>query len=216
MEFLAGFVDILLNLNEHLTELVAAYGPWVYFIVFLIVFAETGLVVMPFLPGDSLLFAAGAVAAGGGLDLPMLCGFLMLAAVLGNLVNYGIGKHSGEMLLRRYPGIVQPDHLAKTYDYFQRWGGKTVVIARFLPIVRTIAPFAAGVGQMDWRRYTLFSILGSVLWVMTLVPAGYFFGNVPVVRENFYIVVIGVIVVSLLPAILGVLRMRVASGRPPP
>ncbi len=120
------------------------------------------------------------------------------------------------MLLRRYPGIVQPDHLAKTYDYFQRWGGKTVVIARFLPIVRTIAPFAAGVGQMDWRRYTLFSVLGSVLWVMTLVPAGYFFGNVPVVRENFYIVVIGVIVVSLLPAILGVLRMRVASGRPPP
>lgn len=215
MELLAGFVDVLLHLNEHLTDLVAAYGPWVYAIVFLIVFAETGLVVMPFLPGDSLLFAAGAVAAGGGLDLPTLCGFLMLAAILGNLVNYGIGKTSGELLLRRYPRIVRAEHLERTYEYFHRWGGKTVVIARFLPIIRTIAPFAAGVGQMDWRRYTFFTVVGSMLWVLTLVPAGYFFGNVPIVRDNFYIVVIGVIVVSLLPALVGVLRLRFASGGTP-
>ena len=215
MELLAGLVDVLLHLNDHLAELVAAYGLWVYAIVFLIVFAETGLVVMPFLPGDSLLFAAGAVAAGGGLDMPALCGLLVVAAILGNLVNYTIGKTSGEMLLRRYPNIVRPEHLAQTYGYFQRWGGKTVVIARFLPIIRTIAPFAAGVGQMDWRRYTFFSVLGSILWVLTLVPAGYFFGNVPIVRDNFYIVVIGVIVVSLLPAILGVLRLRFATGGAP-
>jgi membrane-associated protein len=212
VEFLSGFLDILLNLNEHLTDLVLAYGGWVYAIVFLIVFAETGLVVLPFLPGDSLLFAAGAVAAGGGLDMPSLCGLLMLAAVLGNLVNYFIGRSSGEALLRRYPALVRPEHLTRTYEYFERWGGKTVVLARFLPIVRTIAPFAAGVGQMDWRRYLLFSVVGSVLWVMTLVPAGYYFGNVPIVRDNFYIVVIGVIVVSLLPALLGVIRLRFDSG----
>jgi membrane-associated protein len=212
VEFLALLLDFVLNLNDHLTELVANYGLWVYAIVFLIVFAETGLVVMPFLPGDSLLFAAGAVAAGGGLDMPSLCLLLMAAAILGNMVNYVIGKTSGEMLLRRYPGIVRRDHLERTYEYFQRWGGKTVVIARFLPIVRTIAPFAAGVGQMDWRRYLAFSVIGSALWVLTLVPAGYYFGNVPIVRENFYIVVIGVIVISLLPAVIGVLRLRLAAG----
>jgi membrane-associated protein len=208
VEFLGLLLDFILNLNDHLTELVAAYGIWVYAIVFLIVFAETGLVVMPFLPGDSLLFAAGAVAAGGGLDMPSLCGLLVVAAILGNMVNYVIGKSSGEMLLRRYPNLVRRDHLDRTYEYFQRWGGKTVVIARFLPIVRTVAPFAAGVGQMDWRRYLVFSVVGSVLWVLTLVPAGYYFGNVPIVRENFYIVVIGVIVISLLPAVVGILRLR--------
>jgi membrane-associated protein len=212
VELLGVLLDFILHLNDHLTELVAAYGIWVYAIVFLIVFAETGLVVMPFLPGDSLLFAAGAVAAGGGLDLPTLCALLVAAAILGNMVNYTIGKTSGEMLLRRFPALVRREHLERTYAYFQRWGGKTVVIARFLPIVRTVAPFAAGVGQMDWRRYLGFSVIGSVLWVMTLVPAGYFLGNVPIVRDNFYIVVIAVIVVSLLPAILGVVRLRYASG----
>jgi len=199
VEFAAPLLDFVLNLNDHLTGLVAAYGIWVYAILFLIVFAETGLVVMPFLPGDSLLFAAGAVAAGGGLDVPSLCLLLMAAAILGNMVNYAIGKTSGEMLLRRYPGIVRRDHLDRTYEYFRRWGGKTVVNARFLPIVRTVAPFAAGVGQMDWRRYLAFSVVGSALWVLTLVPAGYFFGNVPIVKKNFELVVVGIVLMSVLP-----------------
>ncbi|MEO8224252.1 MAG: DedA family protein [Gammaproteobacteria bacterium] len=207
-ELIPQFIDFVLHLNVHLDELVSSYGVWVYAILFLIIFCETGLVVLPFLPGDSLLFAAGAVAASGRLDILALCSLLIAAAVLGNAVNYWVGRLAGAEMQRRFPRLIKPQHLARTRAYFERFGGKTIVIARFVPIVRTIAPFAAGVGEMPHLRFQGYSIAGSLLWVLLLVPAGYFFANVPVVKENFSVVIIGIIIVSILPAIVEFVRER--------
>lgn len=201
-------VDFVLHINKHLDTLAAAYGPWIYGILFLIVFAETGLVVFPFLPGDSLLFAAGALAASGRLDLALLCGLLIAAAVLGNSVNYWVGKVAGRGLTIRFPRLIRRQHMERTHEYFARYGGKTLVIARFVPIVRTIAPFAAGVGQMKHSLYMFYNVLGSLLWVLLLVPAGYFFANVPIVQDNFSAVILAIIVLSILPGIVGYLRER--------
>jgi membrane-associated protein len=201
-------VDFILHLDVHLDELVANYGVWIYAILFLIIFCETGLVVMPLLPGDSLLFAAGALAASGRLDVGLLCVLLIAAAILGNAVNYWVGRVAGTGLQRRFPRLIRQQYLDKTHAYFERYGGKTIIIARFVPIVRTIAPFAAGVGQMTHLRYQFYNVTGSVLWVLLLVPAGYFFANVPFVKENFSAVVLGILILSVLPAIVEFVRGR--------
>jgi membrane-associated protein len=208
MDLLLYLVDFVLHLDVHLDELVSNYGTWIYVILFLIIFCETGLVVMPLLPGDSLLFAAGAIAASGRLDVGLLCILLIVAAILGNAVNYWVGRVAGVELQRRFPGLIRQHYLDKTHAYFERYGGKTIVIARFVPIVRTVAPFAAGVGQMSHARYQAYNVAGSVLWVLLLVPAGYFFANVPVVRENFSFVVIAIILLSIMPAVVEFLRQR--------
>lgn len=212
VDLLLQLVDFILHLDVHLDELVANYGTWIYAILFLIIFCETGLVVLPLLPGDSLLFAAGAVAASGRLDLGLLCVLLLVAAILGNAVNYWVGRVAGVELQRRFPRLIRQQYLDKTRAYFERYGGKTIIIARFVPIVRTVAPFAAGVGQMAHLRYQAYNVAGSVLWVMLLVPAGYFFANVPIVKENFSAVVIGIIIVSLLPAVVEFVRGRARTA----
>jgi len=208
VDLLLQLVDFVLHLDVHLDELVANYGTWIYAILFLIIFCETGLVVLPLLPGDSLLFAAGAVAASGRLDIVGLCILLVTAAILGNAVNYWVGRLAGHELQRRFPRLIKQQYLDRTRAYFERYGGKTVIIARFVPIVRTVAPFAAGVGQMTHLRYQLYNITGSVLWVLLLVPAGYFFANVPIVKENFSAVIIGIIIISVLPAVIEFVRER--------
>lgn len=208
-------VDFILHLDVHLDELVANYGLWIYAILFLIIFCETGLVVLPLLPGDSLLFAAGAIAASGRLDIALLCVLLVTAAILGNAVNYWVGRVAGMELQRRFPRLIRQQYLDKTHAYFERYGGKTIIIARFVPIVRTVAPFAAGVGRMSHLRYQFYNVTGSVLWVLLLVPAGYFFANVPIVKENFSAVVIGIIVLSVLPAIVEFLRERTRVAQSP-
>ena len=212
-DLIAQFIDIALHLDVHLDALVGDYGTWVYAILFLIVFCETGLVVLPFLPGDSLLFAAGALSASGRLDFSLLALLLIVAAILGNTVNYWVGRLVGHELKLRFPRLIRQDHLDKTHAYFERYGGKTIVIARFVPIVRTVAPFAAGIGQMSHLRYQIYNVIGSLLWVLLLVPAGYFFANVPFVKNNFSVVVLGIVFLSILPGIIGVVRAWAAPKR---
>ena len=213
LDLFLQLVDFILHLDVHLDELVANYGTWIYAILFLIIFCETGLVVMPLLPGDSLLFAAGAVAASGRLDVVLLCVLLVTAAILGNAVNYWVGRLAGVELQRRFPRLIKQQYLDRTRAYFERFGGKTIVIARFVPIVRTVAPFAAGVGQMTHLRYQFYNVSGSVLWVLLLVLAGYFFANVPIVKQNFSAVIIGIIIVSVLPAVVEFARERLRVAR---
>ncbi|QXI27878.1 DedA family protein [Pseudomonas vanderleydeniana] len=202
-------LDLILHLDVYLDMLVNNYGPWIYAILFLVIFCETGLVVMPFLPGDSLLFIAGAVAAGGGMDPVLLAGLLMLAAILGDSTNYIIGRTAGEKLFSNPNSkIFRRDYLQKTHDFYDRHGGKTVTLARFLPILRTFAPFVAGVGKMPYARFFGFSVLGTVLWVGGLVTLGYFFGNVPFIKKNLSLLVVFIILLSLVPMIIGVLRSR--------
>lgn len=204
MEFFAHFVDIVLHLDVYLASLVGQYGPWIYGILFAIIFAETGLVVIPFLPGDSLLFVAGALAAVGGMDIGMLMLVLSLAAILGDNLNYSIGRYLG-------PRVFQwPDSrffnrraLERTHAFYERHGGKTIVMARFLPLFRTFAPFVAGVGTMNWLRFTMFNIGGGMLWVVSLCQVGYWFGNVPFIKQNLTPVIVAIIVVSLIPALVG-------------
>jgi membrane-associated protein len=202
-------LDLILHLDVYLDLLVNNYGPWIYAILFLVIFCETGLVVMPFLPGDSLLFIAGAVAAGGGMDPVLLGGLLMLAAVLGDSTNYVIGRTAGEKLFSNPNSkIFRRDYLQKTHDFYDKHGGKTVTLARFLPIIRTFAPFVAGVAKMPYPRFFGFSVLGTILWVGGLVTLGYFFGNVPFIKKNLSLLVVAIILLSLVPMILGVVRSR--------
>ena len=185
------------------------YGVWIYAILFLVIFCETGLVVMPFLPGDSLLFIAGAVAAGGGMDPVLLGGLLMLAAILGDSTNYVIGRTAGERLFSNPNSkIFRRDYLQKTHDFYDKHGGKTVTLARFLPILRTFAPFVAGIAKMPYPRFFGFSVFGTVLWVGGLVTLGYFFGNVPFIKKNLSLLVVFIILLSLVPMIIGVVRSR--------
>ena len=207
-------IDIILHLDVYLDMLVNNYGPWIYAILFLVIFCETGLVVMPFLPGDSLLFIAGAVAAGGGMDPVLLAGLLMLAAIMGDSTNYVIGRTAGERLFSNPNSkIFRRDYLEKTHDFYERHGGKTVTMARFLPIFRTFAPFVAGVARMFYPRFFMFSVFGTILWVGGLVTLGYFFGNVPFIKKNLSLLVVGIILLSLVPMIIGVIRSRL--GRTP-
>lgn len=212
MDLLLFLIDFILHVDVHLKELFDNYGVWVYAILFLIIFCETGLVVTPFLPGDSLLFAAGALTVGSALDVNVLAGVLVAAAVLGNVVNYTLGHFFGEQLFRRPDSkIFRRDYLDKTHAFYARHGGKTIIITRFLPIVRTFAPFVAGMGAMTYLRFLAFNLVGGLLWVASFVYAGHFFGNLPVVRHNFTLLIFGIIGISLLPMVMGAVRARAAA-----
>jgi membrane-associated protein len=211
IELLQMFLDFFVHLDTHLVELLQRYGVWIYAILFLIVFSETGLVVTPWLPGDSLLFAVGALVAidsSGTLQLPVVIGLLIVAAILGNTCNYAIGKHIGPPAFSGRYRLLRVEHLQRTESFFSKHGGKTIVLSRFLPILRTFAPFVAGVGRMQYGRFQLFNVLGAISWVLTFVIGGYLFGNIPVIRDNFGIVTLVVIVGSLLPMLWIALRGR--------
>ncbi len=209
MELLSSFFDIVLHLDKHLVLLVEQYGTWVYAILFVIIFSETGLVVTPFLPGDSLLFVAGAVAALGGMDIGILLTVLCAAAVLGNMVNYQIGRLIGPRVFQwENSRFFNKAALEKTQAFYERHGGKTLVISRFLPLFRTFAPFVAGVGRMAYGRFTFFNLIGGGAWALSLTLAGYWFGNIAWVKQNLTTVILAIIVVSLLPVIVGWWRHR--------
>jgi membrane-associated protein len=212
LELIAWFVDLVLNLDKHLVLMVEQYGAWIYAILFAVIFSETGFVVTPFLPGDSLLFVAGAVAATGGMDVHLLVALLILAAVLGNSVNYAVGRWLGRhFFTNRGSRWLDPAHLEKAHAFYERHGGKAVVISRFLPIVRTYIPFVAGMGAMDPARFTAFNVGGGVLWVASLCYLGYFFGNIPWIRGNLTAIILGIIVVSFLPLVAAWIRSRVSK-----
>ena len=209
MDLLTLIVDFILHVDVHLQELMNNYGLWVYGILFLIIFSETGLVVTPFLPGDSLLFAAGALTVGSAMDVNILALVLVSAAVLGNITNYTIGHFFGAKLFNNPDSkIFRRDYLDKTHLFFDKHGGKTIIITRFLPIVRTFAPFVAGMGAMTYKRFMAFNIVGGILWVCSFVYAGYLFGNMPIVRQNFTLLVMGIIVFSILPIVIETVRHR--------
>jgi membrane-associated protein len=206
---MAQILDIFLHLDVHLSQITSQYGIWVYLFLFIIIFAETGLVVTPFLPGDSLLFAVGAIASldNGGIDITVVWLLLVAAAFAGDNINYAIGRSIGPRIFSRPKSLfLNPANLSRTQDFYNRHGAKTVMFARFLPIIRTFAPFVAGVGRMKYRNFASFSILGTLLWMTIFLSAGYFFGNIPVIKNNFTIVVMAVIGVSLIPMILETLR----------
>jgi len=208
-------IDLFLHLDVHLAEFVGRYGVWVYGVLFAIIFAETGLVVTPFLPGDSLLFAAGAIAATGALDVRLLFLLLAAAAILGNTVNYSIGHFVGPRVFRSdqsHP-LLNRQHLDRAHAFFEKYGGMAVVLTRFVPIIRTFVPFVAGAGAMRYATFALFNVLGGALWVGICLGAGYAFGNVPVVKNNFSLVAIGIVAVSLLAMVVEWLRHR-KKGRP--
>jgi membrane-associated protein len=209
MELLQFVFDLFLNLDEHLIELLSQYGLWIYAILFLIVFAETGLVVTPWLPGDSLLFAVGALTAidtSGTLTLPWVIGLLITAAILGNSCNYAIGRSIGPPAFSGRYRLLKVEYLERTEVFFNKHGGKTVVLSRFLPILRTFAPFVAGVGRMDYGRFQLYNVVGAFSWVLTFVIGGYLFGNIPIIRDNFGVVTLIIIVGSLIPVAVIALR----------
>jgi membrane-associated protein len=209
VELLTGFIDIVLHLDRHLQWLVVNYGPWIYAILFAIVFCETGLVVMPFLPGDSLLFVAGAIAAAGDMYIHGLFAALACASFLGDNTNYWIGRYLGPRVFTRQDSrLLNPKYLARTQRFYDRHGAKTVFIARFVPIIRTFAPFVAGVGAMSYGRFLTYNVVGALLWVGLLVLAGFFFGNIPVVRENFTIVILAIVAISVMPIAVETLRGR--------
>ena len=212
MEFLALLWDIAVHLDKHLAGLLAQYGLWVYAILFLIIFSETGFVVTPFLPGDSLLFVAGALAGAGSMDMWLLNGTLIAAAVLGNSVNYSIGRYLGPKVFHwENSRFFNKAALMKTHVFYERHGGKTLILSRFIPILRTFAPFVAGIGAMTYLRFQAFNVSGALLWVMSLTVAGYLFGNLPMVKNNLSLVILAIIVISVLPAVIGYLRHRSAQ-----
>jgi membrane-associated protein len=208
MELLRQLVDLFLHLDVHLRQVIAQYGTWTYFILLVIVFCETGLVVTPFLPGDSLLFAAGTFAALGALDLRVLVPLLIAAAVVGDTVNYWVGAWIGPRAFEGNFRFLRKEHLDRTRAFYERHGGKTIILARFVPIVRTFAPFVAGVGTMSYGRFITYNVVGAVLWVGLLVLAGFFFGTIPVVRENFTMVILAIIAISVMPMVVEALRGR--------
>ena len=206
---LASLIDFILHIDQHLIELTQTYGLWIYAILFLIVFCETGLVVTPFLPGDSLLFAAGAVAALGGMNVHIAAALLLAAAVIGDATNFAIGKYFGEKLFAKPDSrVFKREYLDKTHAFYEKYGGKTIILARFVPIVRTFAPFVAGMGDMHYGRFIRYNIIGALMWVGLLTYAGYFFGELPVVKNNFGLVVIGIIVVSVLPMAVEIAKAK--------
>jgi membrane-associated protein len=213
------FLDIFLHLNTHLDQFVLDYGNWVYALLFAIIFAETGLVVMPFLPGDSLLFAAGAIAARNpdALNVWLLTGLLIIAGILGDAVNYHVGRWIGPKVFAQkvegtprtiWDRLLNRKHLDKAHAFFEKHGGKAVIMARFVPIVRTFVPFVAGAGAMNYSKFVVFNIIGAVAWVVVCVKAGYFFGNIEVVKKNFELVIVGIVIVSLIPMAIEILNAR--------
>jgi membrane-associated protein len=217
LELLATFIDIILHLDKHLIWLVENYGSWIYLILFLIIFCETGLVVTPFLPGDSLLFVAGAIAATGAMEVQLLAALLVLAAFCGDNTNYWIGRYFGPRIFA-HPNsrLLNRAHLEKTRQFYEKHGGKTVIFARFLPIVRTFAPFVAGIGRMVYPHFVAYSAFGSVFWISFFVFGGFFFGNVPIVKNNLTFFIFGIIIISVLPGIIQFLRSRFGNRGPKP
>lgn len=214
MELIRFVVDFILHIDVHLAELVAQYGMWVYAILFLILFCETGLVVTPFLPGDSLLFVAGALAAlpTNDLNIHVMVALMAVAAIVGDAVNYTIGRLFGDKLFSNPNSkIFRRSHLDKTHQFYERHGGKTIILARFVPIVRTFAPFVAGMGKMSYRHFALYNISGGLLWVLLFSYAGYLFGDLPVVQENLKLLIVAIIVLSILPGVIEVWRHRRAA-----
>lgn len=198
-ETIGWWIDLLFHLDDMLKDLITDYGGWTHLILFAVIFCETGLVVTPFLPGDSLLFLAGAFASAGALRMEWLLPLLIVAAVLGDTMNYWLGHLIGDRAMNGGIPFLKKEHFDKTHAYFEKYGGKTIIIARFVPIVRTFAPFVAGIGAMNYRRFFLFNVIGGVAWVLICLYAGYFFGNLPIVKKNFELVVVGIVGISVLP-----------------
>lgn len=216
MDIIKFLIDFILHIDVHLAELVAQYGMWVYAILFLILFCETGLVVTPFLPGDSLLFVAGALAAlpSNDLNVHTMVALMVIAAVIGDAVNYTIGRLFGEKLFSNPNSkIFRRSYLDKTHQFYEKHGGKTIILARFVPIVRTFAPFVAGMGHMSYRHFAAYNVIGALLWVLLFTYAGYLFGNLPIVQENLKLLIVGIILVSILPGIIEIWRHKRAAAR---
>jgi membrane-associated protein len=213
MELLLKGMDILLHLDKYLDIMIQTMGLWSYVILFLIIFCETGLVVTPVLPGDSLLFAVGTFAAIGSFDLAALLVLLSIAAIGGDTVNYWIGSYMGPKVFH-YEGsrFFNKKHLERTHQFYEKYGGKTIIIARFVPIIRTFAPFVAGIGSMTYRTFLAYNVIGGILWIFSLTLAGYFFGNIPVVKKNFSLVIMAIVVLSVMPGVIEYLRQRGKAG----
>lgn len=202
-------IEFLLHIDKHLSNVISEYGSWTYLILFIIVFMETGFVFTPFLPGDSLLFAVGTFSALGALELEKVIGFLSLAAILGDTVNYWAGAFLGPKVFKREDvRFLNKKHLERTHRFYEKYGGKTIVIARFVPIVRTFAPFVAGIGRMSYGRFLLYNVAGGLLWVFTCTLGGYYFGNIPFVKSNFSFVIAAIVLISVLPAVVEIVRAR--------
>jgi membrane-associated protein len=215
MELIQQAIDIFLHLDAHLNELAGSMGGWLYLLLFLIVFCETGLVVTPFLPGDSLLFAVGALAAidGSPLHLPVIMALLCIAAIAGDAVNYAIGYRVGPRVFSSETSrLLNKEHLLRTQTFYEKYGGKTIILARFMPIIRTFAPFVAGIGKMRYPRFAMYNVVGGLVWVASFTLAGFFFGNVPVVKRNFHYVIVAIIILSVMPPIIEYLRARRESA----
>lgn len=208
----AYLIDIFLHLDKYLGSIINNYGTETYILLFVIIFLETGLVVTPFLPGDSLIFAAAAFAASGALNMYILVGILMLAAILGDTSNYEIGRVLGNRIVKSGK-FIKKKHLDKTHKFYEKYGGKTIIFARFIPIVRTLAPFVAGIGKMNYSKFISFNAIGGVIWVLGVSALGYFFGNIPVVKKNFEIVIIAIILISVLPVIIEVLKSKMKKSK---
>ena len=214
MELIQLIIDFILHIDHHLAELTAAYGPWIYGILFLIIFCETGLVVTPFLPGDSLLFVAGAIATQEAMNVHLMVPLLIAAAILGDALNYSIGRFFGAKLFANPDSrIFRQRHLRMTEAFYAKHGGKTIILARFVPIVRTLAPFVAGMGQMSYRRFAAYNVVGAIAWVTLFSYAGYLFGNLPAVKNNLHYLIVAIIFVSILPGVIEIIRHRRAKER---
>jgi membrane-associated protein len=214
MDLIMMLIDFVLHIDRHLRALCTDYGTWVYVILFVIVFCETGLVVTPFLPGDSLLFAVGSMAAIGALDLYGVMLILIVAAILGDTVNYAAGHYVGPRVFHEDHGrFLNKEYLLRTHRFYEKHGGKTIVIARFLPIIRTFAPFVAGIGSMSYPRFLFFNVFGGVLWVLLFVLSGYWFGNMPVVQKNFSLVILALVLIPAIPSVVEVVRIQLARRR---
>ena len=209
MAIIAVALDIFLNLDDYLSTLIKDYGTWTYLILFIIVFCETGLVVTPFLPGDSLLFAAGALAATGAMDPEMLFFLLTIAGILGDTVNYHIGKYFGPKVFKSNNiRFLNKEHLERTHRFYEKHGGKTIIIARFIPIIRTFAPFVAGVGTMTYWRFLFYNVIGAIIWVSSFIYLGYYFGNLPTVKDNFSLVILAIIIISVMPVVINFIQAK--------
>ncbi|WKK58634.1 DedA family protein [Sphingobacterium sp. BN32] len=210
MDFIYSIIDFILHIDDHLVEIVNNYQTWTYLILFLIIFAETGLVVTPFLPGDSLLFAAGAIIAKPETDLNIFVMWilLMVAGILGDLVNYHIGKYIGPKAFSGKYKFLKKEYLEKTEKFYEKYGGKTIIYARFVPIIRTFAPFVAGVGSMSYAKFASYNVIGAILWVTSFLFIGYFFGGLPIIKDNFTIVIFAIILLSMLPPIIEVVKEK--------
>jgi membrane-associated protein len=214
MEWIISLIDLFLHLDQHLNVIIRDYGLWTYLILFVIIFCETGLVVTPILPGDSLLFAAGAFAAGGALDMLWLFGLLSMAAVAGDTVNYWIGNLVGPKIFQKEKvRFFKKENLTRTHEFYERHGGKTIIIARFIPIIRTFAPFVAGIGKMTYLHFISYNVIGGIAWIAIFIFGGYYFGNLPMVKKNFTLVIMAIIFISILPGIYEVLRQRIHSSK---